>query len=143
MWTWGTVGREPHGAGGQPWLSLTLLHQHSWWWAKELAGRVGALSSPPALVSSSAFLTVGQKGQLGEPNSCPFSGCAAGFPVRFQAEFTGQEGSHVGKGFSALRGSGVEWAPGVGAPREQGLRILTSRLQAGFLREATRTLMVR
>lgn len=134
MWTWGA---------GEPWLSLTLLHQHSWWWAKELAGRVGALSSPPALVSSSAFLTVGQKGQLGEPNSCPFSGCAAGFPVRFQAEFTGQEGSHFGKGFSALRGSGVEWAPGVGAPREQGLRILTSRLQAGFLREATRTLMVR
>lgn len=107
---------SPTGLGGQPWLSLTLLHQHSWWWAKELAGRVSALSSPPALVSSSAFLTVGQKGQLGEPNSCPFSGCAAGFPVRFQAEFTGQEGSHVGKGFSALRGSGVEWAPGVGAP---------------------------
>ena len=31
-----------------------------------LAGRVGALSSAPALVSLSAFLTVGQKGQLGE-----------------------------------------------------------------------------
>lgn len=81
-----------------------------------LAGRVGALSSAPALISLSAFLTVGQKGQLGEPNSCPLSGCAAGFNVRFRAEFTGQEGSHVGKGFSALRGSGVEWAPGLGAP---------------------------
>lgn len=50
-----------------------------------LAGRVGALSSPPALVSSSAFPTVGQKGELSEPSSGPLSGYAAGFTVRFWA----------------------------------------------------------
>lgn len=40
----------PTGLGGQPWLSLTLLCQHSWWWAKE--PRVGWPCRCPVLSSS-------------------------------------------------------------------------------------------
>lgn len=78
-----------------------------------LAGRVGALSSPLALVSSSAFPTMGQKGQLGEPSSGSLSGCAARFTVRFWAgrksrwqrvlSAQGQWGTVGSRGWSPVR----------------------------------------